>query len=229
MWIGEPADKPQDKALKLQHEIIAMPEPNKYDLHYLQDFFATQDMGPIEMLGPDSNVWGSRLDRRSYSPDLVALHGRQDEDPFSTWVTERGVRLLFHFGCHRFKSPGPGHGMIGYKTSSLLRITYWVTTIVASLLPIASITTLYFVKPMVFKLAIMAGLNVFVSICLLSFTTAKRSEIFAVSAGYVLLSLPWLGVLTLRQWFALVLLLSRQSLSRLALNLSTFLKISGRK
>lgn len=169
-----------------------MPEPSKYDLEYIQKYMESRDMGPLIMTGPDADIWGSVAEPKSHVPDLIALQARHNEDPFSKWVASTGMKIFFRCGGHRWRKPSPVHGRIVYSDSELLRITYWITSILASLLPISSIVILYCVRPIVARLAIIAGFNIVVSLCLLGFTDAKRSEVFAVTAAYVFNSFPML-------------------------------------
>jgi hypothetical protein len=82
--------------------------------------------------------------------------------------------------------PSRIHGVVAYKDNTIYKITYWITNIVASLIPIASIAVLYRVQAMSARLAIIAAFNVLVSVCLMGFANAKRAEVFAVTAAYVL-------------------------------------------
>jgi hypothetical protein len=172
-----------DKALKLQSALTSMPEPSKYDLKYLQGYMETREMGPFIMTGPDADIWGSLDEPKSHAPDLVALQPRHTEDPFSNWVTGTGMKIFFWCGGHRRRKPSPVHGMVVYSNGKLLRITYWITSTLASLLPVSSIIILYFVRSMLARLTVIAGFNVIFSLCLLGFTNARRSEIFAVTAA----------------------------------------------
>lgn len=79
--------------------------------------------------------------------------------------------------------PSPIHGVIGYEDSTIYYITYWITSILASLIPIASIVLLYCVNSMRARLGIIAAFNVLVSICLMGLTNAKRVEVFAITAA----------------------------------------------
>jgi membrane protein YdbS with pleckstrin-like domain len=77
----------------------------------------------------------------------------------------------------------PVHGVIGYEETTVFRVTYWITSIIASLIPIASIAVLYVVHSMSTRLAIIACFNVLISICLCGLTNAKRAEVFAVASA----------------------------------------------
>jgi len=75
--------------------------------------------------------------------------------------------------------------VVGIDDSSIYRVTSWLTSIIASLIPIASIVVLYSVGSMKARLGIIAAFNLLISTCLSTFTNAKRSEVFAVTAAYV--------------------------------------------
>jgi len=137
-------------------------------------------MGPLALAGDDASIWGSTKEPKSFCPDLITLRPRHNEDIFSKWVTERAIMKLFKCGCHRLKKVSRIHGVSGFKDSTLLQVTFWITTAIAS-----SISVLYYVHSMLARLAIIATFNVAVSLCLMAFTTAKRLDVFAVAAAYV--------------------------------------------
>ena len=142
-------------------------------------------MGPLAFIGDDAAIWGSTEHPKSYCPDLVTLRSRRREDSFSNWVTEKVVLKLFSYGCARLKKASRVYGVVGYKDSKVLRVTFWITTVLASLLPIASIAVLYCVQSILARLTVIAIFNLLVSLCLTAFTTAKRTDIFSVTAAYV--------------------------------------------
>jgi hypothetical protein len=172
-----------DTALIQQHTIHGYRKPAKWDLQYMQDYLQEDAMGPLALTGDDAGVWGSMQYRKSYSPDLVTLCPRAKKDPFSRWAAENTILNLFRCGCARFMKPSRVHGVVGYEDSTIHRITYWITSIFASLIPIASIVVLYCVHSMPARLAIIAAFNVLVSICLMGLANAKRAEVFAVTAA----------------------------------------------
>jgi hypothetical protein len=169
-----------DDALIQQAQILSYPEPDRYDLTYMQIFLQNM-VDPMH--GPDSSVWGTVLKPESNSPDLITLCPRQKEDAFSSWVVENAIERLFC--CLNFRKPSKKHGEIGYEDTKVLRITYYITSMLASLIPIASITVLYCIRSMPARLGVISVFNVFVSICLIAFTNAKRAEVFAITAAYV--------------------------------------------
>lgn len=133
--------------------------------------------------GPDSYTWGSCADRESHSADLITLCPRPKEDPFSNFAAEKTIGILFKCGLDRFMKPSAIHGVVGYEDTTVFKITYWITGIVASLIPISSILVLYAVHSIKARLGVIAAFNVLLSVCLIGFTNAKRAEIFAVTAA----------------------------------------------
>ncbi|KAH8722341.1 hypothetical protein GQ44DRAFT_741716 [Phaeosphaeriaceae sp. PMI808] len=173
-----------NKAIIQQATILGYPEPGRWDLHHVQDYLQTDEMGTLPLEGDDSTVWGTKRYRTEHKPDLIVLKPRAKKDAFSVWAAESTIFNLFKCGCSRFMKPSPIHGTVGYEDSTIYRITYWFTNILASLIPILSIVVLYQVQSMSARLGIIAAFNILVSICLMSFANAKRAEVFAISAAF---------------------------------------------
>lgn len=144
-------------------------------------------MGTLALRGLDATIWGSKHDRKSHKPDLIALKPRAKQDAFSVWAAESTIFNLIRCGCVRFMKRSRIHGSVGYEDSTVYRITYWFTGIMASLIPIASIVILYQIQSMSARLGIIAAFNALLSVCLMGLANAKRSEVFAISAAYVIL------------------------------------------
>jgi hypothetical protein len=142
-------------------------------------------MGRLPFVGDDATTWGTKLYRTSHKPDLITLKPRAKEDAFSVWAAESTIFNLARCGCFKFMKPSAVHGSIGYEDSTIYRITYWFTSILASTIPIASIVVLYQVRSMSARLGIIAAFNVLLAVCLMGFADAKRAEVFAISAAYV--------------------------------------------
>lgn len=171
-------------ALIQQSYILPMKKPNKLDLSNIQSFIACDDMGPFGLKGLDSEVWGNIHEPTEYAPDIISLLPRKREDMFSNLITEYGIRKWFDWGLAKSRKPCEVSGLIGYEEGTLLRLTYLTTTALASLLPIVSIVALYSVHSMKARLGIIAAFNVLISFCLAFFTSAKRTDIFAVTAAF---------------------------------------------
>jgi hypothetical protein len=65
----------------------------------------------------------------------------------------------------------------------VIRVTFWVTSFLASLLPIGSIIVLINLETLRLKLWAVAGFDVLISFCLLLLTDASRKDVFAITAA----------------------------------------------
>ncbi|KAK0637821.1 hypothetical protein DIS24_g10427 [Lasiodiplodia hormozganensis] len=173
-------------ALIQQERILSFSPPSTYDMDYLRRYLASDEIGePYPLTGDDSDTWGTFQNPKTNADDLVALKPRRDEDGFSNWITSRGIAKFFELGGARFGKPSAKHGgRVSIEDTVLLRITYMITSSLASLLPIASIAVLYIVQSMTIRLVLIAVFNVLATLCLTAFTTAKRAEVFAVAAAF---------------------------------------------
>ncbi|KAF2475307.1 uncharacterized protein BDR25DRAFT_350697 [Lindgomyces ingoldianus] len=167
-----------------QAKVYDLQGPDQWDLRDLQRFLQTPEMGPLALIGDDAMIWGSVTNPNSHSNDLVALRPRKKGDPFSGWLAVKSATALIRCGGVRWKRPSRVHGEVGYQDSTIFRITRWITTILASLIPLASVVALYFVHSLPSRLGIIGGFNLLISICLSAFTTANRAEVFAVSSAF---------------------------------------------
>ncbi|KAJ4299455.1 hypothetical protein N0V90_004700 [Kalmusia sp. IMI 367209] len=171
-----------NKAL-IQHSTLQkVNAPDRYDLSNVQFFLYSDDMGANEMTGEDSLTWGSPDDPDRHANDLIGLKPRHRDDTFSRLVAENAVHL-FKCGLGRFKRRDNNAGRLVYYDSNVMKITFWITSIIASLLPIASIFVLISLKSLNAKLGTIAAFNVLMSVCLTVFTDAKRTDVFAVTAA----------------------------------------------
>lgn len=161
-----------------------MQPPTKSDLNYIQKFIASKEMGPFALDGLDAEVWGNIHQPKGHAPDIITLLPREKEDMFSDLLTDHGLSKWFKWGFGKNRKPSQVSGLVWYGEGTLRRITLLVTTALASLLPILSIVILYHVHPMKARLGIIAAFNVLISFCLALFTSAKRTDIFAVTAAF---------------------------------------------
>jgi hypothetical protein len=172
-----------DDALIQQAKILKYPKPGTWDLNDIQNYLESREMGNNALTADDALIWGTVRNRKPERPDLVTLCPREKKDAFSAWAAESAIINIFRCGCARFMRPSRTHGVIGYQDTTVYRITYSITGILASLIPVASIAVLYRVQSMSARLGIIAIFNVLVSVCLMGLTSAKRAEVFAITAA----------------------------------------------
>lgn len=132
----------------------------------------------ISLIGKDKLVWGSTIPDEEASPagDLAALSPRPENDPFSAFVMEKCTPWFYR---HLWKI----NETVLVNDRTQLRYTGMLTTVVASLLPIASIAVLYSSKSTKVRLGLVAIFTSFFAASLVCFTTAKRTDVFSATAA----------------------------------------------
>lgn len=172
-----------DDALIQQKRVLALPEPNRTSLRELCHFNEIDLHGRVL---DARKVWGSRDQSDSSADDLVGLCELHEVDWFSKIMTEDFVQWLHEHIVRRWsKSVREENPLVEYNHRAWLRFTKLITTVVACLLPVLFISVLYSIRSMRSRLTAIACFNVLSTICLNVFTTAKRVEIFAVTAAWV--------------------------------------------
>ncbi|KAF1917581.1 hypothetical protein BDU57DRAFT_493695 [Ampelomyces quisqualis] len=196
-FLQEPSNmnKPQFKLVQKMHAKLAeyndaliqtsllhkLEAPDKFDLDDIQLFLSSDDMGPNEMKGLDADSWGD-CDAGTYLQDLVGIHPSRKEDLFSRIVAEKGI-YLFRFGLGHFTKGNKHFGKRVYYDSTVLKMTFCLTSTIAAMLPVASILILYHLHSVKAQLWTIAGFNVLISICPTFITDAKRTDVFPVNAA----------------------------------------------
>lgn len=156
--------------------------------------------GNISLIGPDSDIWSEK------DSDHVTLRLSKTKDPLfrslSHGVIQRYHLLIGrHFrvsacffdqcenGLTHLQKPDANNGqqniagIVTYSDDGIARLTRAISTFVACLLPVVSIVILYVVDGLPKRLGILAGLVAAFSICMLRFTTADATNIFAATAA----------------------------------------------
>lgn len=158
-----------------------MDPPGSYDLRYIQRYLVSEEMDNGVLTGKDADLWGSMADPNGHASDLLALLSRHNEDFFSSWVTESVVDKLIEL--QRKRKPSTMR-LDDFTDKKLLRWTFMFASVLASALPILSIVILYWVRSIKVRLGLIAVFNIVLSFALAWFTSAKRAEVFAVSAAF---------------------------------------------
>ncbi|EFQ95906.1 hypothetical protein PTT_04360 [Pyrenophora teres f. teres 0-1] len=172
-----------NKALIQLSMLHKLESPDRFDLGDMQWFLQSKDLDPDFLVGGDSRTWGFPEEPDDHPPDLVGVRQRKKEDDFSRFISENAIHL-FKCGLGRFKKDDAHLGRKVYYDSTVLRVTSWMTCILASMLPIASILVLVHLESLKTKLWVVGMFNVLTSVCLRTFTEAKRAEVFAVTAAF---------------------------------------------
>ena len=171
-----------DEALRQVSTLSQIKAPQEFDLTDMQHLLEAEGMGENFLEGVDRWTWGSCSSPDNHALDLIAVHPRLKTDGFSRLIAEKAIHL-FRCGLDRCTRGDRNLGPKVYYDSTVLTVTSWITCILASLLPIASILVLLNVQSLKTKLWVIAAFNVLMSICLRTLTDAKRSEAFAITAA----------------------------------------------
>lgn len=167
-----------------QLKIVSVNPPGSSDLRYIQRFLLSEDMDNGVLTGQDAGLWGSIDKPKEHAPDLLALLGRHNEDFFSKWVTDSVADKLIELQQRRKSAAAKKPRLDELTDKKMLRWTFMVASVLASALPILSIVILYWVRSIKVRLGLIAVFNIVCSFALACFTSAKRAEVFAVSAAF---------------------------------------------
>ncbi|KAH8776511.1 hypothetical protein F5883DRAFT_248746 [Diaporthe sp. PMI_573] len=185
--IRKKLDKYNERLLR-QAMLAKLEGPNKLDLEFLKEWLERDSMGAFPILGPDMEAW-------NHSEDLVALKPRSPQDPTSRWFTATVFPLYHKLIGHKVKdpeSPELGDGLYNYKESILSSTANIFTTVLASLLPLLSITVLYTIQSDTIKLGVIVIFSACFSLALALTTNARRIEIFAATAAFAAVNVVFL-------------------------------------
>ncbi|KAF2873904.1 hypothetical protein BDV95DRAFT_627680 [Massariosphaeria phaeospora] len=175
--------KGYNEALYQASRLPQSEKPDTFDLRDLQHFLNHKTGGSNCLRGDDCFIWGTVEESDIICPDLIGLRPRIREDAFSHWVAEHAVGIITKWvSC--FQKPKK-IGEATYYDSTVLKFTFWMNSILASLLPVASIIVLIYLDSVPARIGAIAVFNVLISVCLTIFTDAKRTDVFAVTAAYV--------------------------------------------
>jgi hypothetical protein len=172
-----------DDAVIQQSIMHQLSQPYKHDLRMLQDWLDRPTMGNLALIGADRDTWGGIDKPIDPNSDLLTPKLRQESDAFSRWLAEKFVTWVYHIFWYRVKKPQDLEaGITSYRDNITQRYASYITTTVASLLPILAIIILHCVDPMNTRLGLIALFTIAFTISLTIFTNAKRGEIFTAAS-----------------------------------------------
>jgi hypothetical protein len=133
------------------------------------------------LLWPDMDIWGSEARKDSHSKELLVMRAREGFDSFSRKLSSISVPLMDKIApCIK---PDPELEVLAISDHRVFRLTLWITSIIASMMPVVSIVILIKLKDLSTRLGMIAVFNLILSVYLLVFTDAKRMDVFAVTAA----------------------------------------------
>jgi hypothetical protein len=189
-----------EMALLRHREINKISGPMKRDLRFLKRWMERVDMGNVYLHGKDNTTWSNE----EWQYDLVSLKTRPADDLFYLWVYDVATHWYHKImGRHTRVSdqeqkqlrevskanqkPGSEEHLAGtvvYGEAIVLGSTRAIATLLACVLPVASIALLYIIQNMAKRLGIVAALTFLFSLSLVVMTSAGVADIFAATAAY---------------------------------------------
>ena len=177
-------EKFQDDAVLQQAAVSALPRPVTHDLHTLQSWLARRTMGDMALIGEDRKVWGYADGSVAPALDLIAVNPVTSKDPFSNWAVHIFTKWVYQRVLYRIKKANDEEaGVLVYEEETVLRWSAWISTAVASLLPVVSTIVLYFVEPTGLRLGLTVIFTFLFAVALMAFTTAKSMDVFIATAA----------------------------------------------
>ena len=173
------SDKHLGQTLIQASTIAGYPSPTAFDFDVIQHQLDVRDGKTLTLMGRDGSMWGSTLDPTGHALDMINLRRRQslNEDAFTRWTT--GTLLpWFDKRWPRLRKNDPRYGGPGYVAGPFLNFSFYVSTVIASTLPIAAISVLFYVNPMQGRLITIGVLNILYALCFNIFTNPRRSDVF---------------------------------------------------
>jgi hypothetical protein len=129
--------------------------PKEHDLDILKHCL-THPSYPDYLLGKDSTIWEDKELRH----DLITLGTNSTADGLTEWIAGNVVKP-FHqlLGGRILKPSAEFEDMTDYSEQAITRLASLVATVISSVFPIVGVIILYFVKDLLARIGIIAGLT----------------------------------------------------------------------
>jgi hypothetical protein len=174
-------DQFADDAVYKQSMLFGLESPSKHDVQFFREWLERPRMGAFPLLGLDANSWEAE-----HEHDLMSLLSRKPRDAFSKWLSTSIVPLYHRVLGSKYKRSLPegfGSGLYEYSDKSVRQITRFASTIIASTLPLLSITILYTIKSNLLRMGISAILTGLFAMALSFMTNARGIEVFTATSA----------------------------------------------
>lgn len=141
-------------------------------------------MGDMALIGEDRKVWGYADGSVTPASDLIAINPVISKDPFSNWAVHIFMKWIYRRALYPIKKVNDVEaGILVYEEETVLRWSAWISTVIASLLPIISTIALYFVVPTGLRLGLTVIFTFLFALALMTFTTARSMDVFIATAA----------------------------------------------
>jgi hypothetical protein len=120
------------------------------------------------------------------SRDLVAVCQHGEQDRFAQYLSNKIIPFYHrHFGCRK----RPGHGgewdtVWEYESEVFVALGNTICTVLSSLIPVASICALYFLKTTIIRLAVITTMSFVFSFVMTVIVQGRRADVFAATTAF---------------------------------------------
>ncbi|TVY81624.1 hypothetical protein LSUE1_G004823 [Lachnellula suecica] len=176
----------------LRHRALnKMTRPISRDLAFLNRWMQRTDMGNVYFHGEDRSTWSNE----EWRHDLVSLGVLGADDIFFRWISQilGKIKPTIQTNVQEPRQDEHLAGTLVYGEATILHLTRAVATILACVLPVASIALLYTVQSMSKRIGIIAVFTAMFSFTLVLTITAGMADIFAATAAYAAVQVVFIG------------------------------------
>ncbi|KAK4040930.1 hypothetical protein C8A01DRAFT_15236 [Parachaetomium inaequale] len=183
--------KEYHEAVLRHRRMLEVPQPLASQVKALDHWMQRPSMGNVYLTGSDSKIW-----REPNLEDMITLAPKLPEDNF---VTEFTIKLIQWYNkllgrhIHKEETHEFLQNTIRYRDNETFRILKTLSTLVASLLPIAGIAVLYTIQSMPGRLGAVAGFTAVFSFLLSTITSASTKDVFSATATFAAVLVVFVG------------------------------------
>lgn len=182
-----------EEGLLRHRQLLELGRPPKRQVKSLREWMTRPSQGNVFLVGSDHNIWKDP----ELEEDLVGLAAKLEEESFSNsatvWLAQEYHRYI---GRHIHKPEeeiGPLSNTIRYTNPGTFRVFKTISTIVASLLPVAGIAILSTIQDMQWRIAVIAVLIALFSFSLSKFTSATPKDVFIAATTFAAVLVVFVG------------------------------------
>jgi hypothetical protein len=160
--------------------------PSKRELTFLKEWLDRPDGGNSFLKEREAKVYVDSNDTDFISLRLSEL----EDDPFTCFLNGRLLDIHHRIWGHR-KTTGPGYR--DYDVDKIDRISKIVASVIGSVLPTITILVLFFVSPMLNRIALMVIFTAIFSATLALFTNVTKVDIFIATSTFAAVEVVFIG------------------------------------
>lgn len=155
--------------------------PLKCELEFLRDWLERPEGGDFFLEGLEAEPWEEPSSR-----DLAALFPRREHDQFAQYLSDMIVPW-YHRHIGQWKNPDPTREwstVWEYDKKIFVAIGNTICMVLSSMIPIASIYTLYFLRGTIIRLVVITLMSFVFSFVMTVIVRGRRVDIFAATTAF---------------------------------------------